>query len=115
MAGLLYQLAEERVAPKYVRQVLAAFPEARAEGDPVRQIRQASRSALVEPLTRRESEILLLLARHLTNQEIADTLVISSLTVKKHTINIYQKLGVNSRAQAVAQARALGILPLDRD
>jgi LuxR family maltose regulon positive regulatory protein len=115
MAGLLYQLAEGGVAPEYVRQVLAAFPEARAEGDPVHQIRQASRAALVEPLTRRESEILVLLARQLTNQEIADSLVISPLTVKKHTINIYQKLGVNSRAQAVAQARALGILPLDGD
>jgi LuxR family maltose regulon positive regulatory protein len=115
MAGLLYQLAEGGIAPEYVRQVLAAFPEARAEGDPAHQIRQASRAALVEPLTRRESEILLLLARHLTNQEIADSLVISPLTVKKHTINIYQKLGVNSRTQAVAQARALGILPWDRD
>ncbi len=115
MAGLLYQLAEGRVAPEYVRQVLAAFPEARAEGDPAHQIRQASRAALVEPLTRRESEILLLLARHLTNQEIADSLVISPLTVKKHTINIYQKLGVNSRAQAVVQAGALGILPWDGD
>lgn len=59
---------------------------------------------LIEPLTRRELEVLDLVAAGLSNQEIADHLVLSVGTVKVHTRNIYQKLGVNSRAQAIAKA-----------
>jgi len=68
-------------------------------------------SALVEPLTDRELEVLLLLAEGLTNPEIAQRLFISLPTVKSHTSNIYGKLGVHNRKQAVATARTLGILP----
>jgi LuxR family maltose regulon positive regulatory protein len=69
--------------------------------------------ALVEPLTDRELEVLHFLAERLTNPEIARRLFISLPTVKTHTRNIYGKLGVHSRKQAVAHARALGILSLD--
>jgi len=65
---------------------------------------------LVEPLSKREREVLALMARGLTNTEIAQHIVISAQTVKVHTRNIYGKLGVNSRQQAVAKARALGLL-----
>ena len=65
---------------------------------------------LVEPLSARELEILRLIADGLTNQEIADRLVLSLPTVKWHTGNLYGKLGVNSRTQAAARARELGIL-----
>ncbi|MCB0181052.1 MAG: DNA-binding response regulator, partial [Anaerolineae bacterium] len=54
---------------------------------------------------------LTLLAKRLSNREIAQSLVISPLTVRTHTYNLYQKLGVKSRKQAVAKARNLGILP----
>lgn len=67
-------------------------------------------SALVEPLTDRELEVLGLIAQGLTNQQIADELVISVGTVKFYTSQIYGKLGVNSRTQAVARARELGLL-----
>jgi len=62
------------------------------------------RQPLLEALTKREPEILGLLARHLTNQEIADKLYISPRTVKSHTKNIYGKLGASSRREAVAKA-----------
>ena len=66
---------------------------------------------MIEPLTPRESEVLALLGRHLSNQEIAEELVVSPSTVKTHTLNIYRKLGVNSRKQAVARATELDIRP----
>jgi LuxR family maltose regulon positive regulatory protein len=56
-------------------------------------------------------ELLGLIADGFSNQEIAQRLVISVPTVKWHTSNIYGKLGVRSRTQAVVRARALGILP----
>lgn len=59
----------------------------------------------IEPLTRRESEVLELLAQYFTASEIAERLVISENTVKRHRANIYQKLGVNSRREALAVAR----------
>lgn len=64
-----------------------------------------------ELLTEREAEVLQLLGEHLTNQEIADRLYISPLTVKRHASNIYDKLGVGSRRQALIKATELGFLP----
>ena len=65
---------------------------------------------MVEPLSERELEVLELFAAGLTNQEIASRLFLSLNTVKAHSRNIYGKLGVHSRTQAVARARALGVL-----
>ena len=56
-------------------------------------------------------EILPLLDRRLTNQEIARELTIAVGTVKVHTSNIYAKLGVGDRRLVVARARSLGLLP----
>lgn len=66
---------------------------------------------LVEPLSEREFEILQLIAAGQSNEEIAQTLVIAVGTVKKHINNIYGKLGVHSRTQALAQVKALNLLP----
>jgi len=66
--------------------------------------------ALPEPLTGRELEILTLVAAGLTNREIAERLSISAQTVKKHTGNIYGKLGASTRTEAVAIARAIDLL-----
>ena len=66
---------------------------------------------MIEPLTRREQEVLELLAQRMTAKEIAQKLVLSDQTVKRHRANIYQKLGVHSRREAIAAAVALGILP----
>jgi len=65
---------------------------------------------LPEPLTNRELEVLDLLTRRLSNQEIADKLYISITTVKSHIHNIYGKLNVNKRREAVEKAREIGIL-----
>ena len=64
---------------------------------------------LTEPLTTRELEVLDLLARRFSNKEIAETLSVSWQTVAKHTNNIYQKLRVAGRRDAVERAEALGI------
>jgi LuxR family maltose regulon positive regulatory protein len=64
--------------------------------------------ALPEPLTNREQEVLALLAAGLKNRDIAAQLVISPETVKKHTSNIYTKLGVRGRIEAAP--RELGLL-----
>jgi LuxR family maltose regulon positive regulatory protein len=69
-----------------------------------------SETGLVEPLSEREMEVLRLLAAGLSNQAIAAELVITPGTAKWHVNNIYAKLGVHSRIQAVGRARALGLL-----
>lgn len=65
---------------------------------------------LIEPLTEREFEVLRLIAQGMSNQQIADTLILSLGTVKWYTVQIYGKLQVASRTQAVIRARELGLL-----
>ena len=66
---------------------------------------------LVELLTARELEVLTLLGEPLSLKEIARQLFISYLTARRHTANIYGKLGVNQRQAAVAKAKAMGLIP----
>lgn len=68
------------------------------------------KEALAEPLSRREVEILNLVAEGLSNKEIADRLVIAEGTVKNHLTNILSKLSVRDRMQAVIKAREYQIL-----
>jgi DNA-binding CsgD family transcriptional regulator len=70
-----------------------------------------SQSPPAEPLTRRELEVLELVAEGLTNREIAQRLTITPGTAKVHISNIYSKLGVNRRVQAITRGQELGILP----
>jgi LuxR family maltose regulon positive regulatory protein len=62
-------------------------------------------------LSDREIEVLQLIAEGLTNPEVGSRLYLSLHTVKTHTRNIYGKLGAHNRTEAVAKARALGVLP----
>jgi LuxR family maltose regulon positive regulatory protein len=108
MAALLHQLAAQWATTGFVAWLLDAFP---VEQGPVSVPRQGG---LIEPLSERELEVLAWLAKRLSNKEIARELSISPMTVKRHTVNIYQKLLVGSRREAVASAVVLGILPPQR-
>lgn len=66
--------------------------------------------SLIEPLSDREREVLRLVAEGLSNSQIADKLIITTGTVKRHLNNIFGKLNVRSRTQAIIQARALNLL-----
>ncbi len=101
-AALLAAFLDDPASPEHLRPyaagLLGAFEGGTAAGE-----------ALVEPLSERELEVVRLVAEGLTNQQIAARLIITLHTVKKHTSNIYGKLGVSSRTQAVARARELGL------
>lgn len=102
MAALLKTLApdtREKELIQYVRTLLHAFSK---KGKP--SIREPS--SLVEPLTQRELEVLRLLTDGASNQEIADHLIITLATVKKHVGNVLSKLSARNRVDAVARARA---------
>jgi LuxR family maltose regulon positive regulatory protein len=110
MARLLYEAVTRGIAPDYARRLLAAFPVTEPEQTGPSKT-HAPTPDLIEPLSERELEVLQLIAEGLTNPEIASRLFLALNTVKTHSRNIYGKLGVHSRTQAVARARALGILP----
>ena len=66
--------------------------------------------SLAEPLTKREAEILTLMATVLSPQEMAGELFVSMVTIRTHIRNIYAKLDVHSRFEAVQRAKELGLL-----
>ena len=103
MARLLQEARSRAVMPEYVAKLLAAF----GDGHP---LTAQVAMPLPEPLSQREQEVLKLIAAGLTNREIAETLVVSPETVKKHTSAIYSKLGVSNRTEAANKARELGLL-----
>ena len=106
MATLLRQAHMHDIVPGYVAHLLAAFEQTGAS----LQLPDSNARPLVEPLTAREREVLQLLVDGASNREIAHHLVLSVNTVKKHVLNLCGKLGVQSRAQAVARARTLNLL-----
>ncbi|HEY3231123.1 MAG TPA: LuxR C-terminal-related transcriptional regulator [Roseiflexaceae bacterium] len=107
LRALLRHAYRRGITPEYVATLLAAFAGPHAS-DP--QLHAAHPSALVEPLTARECEVLQILDAGASNRDIAHSLVLSLGTVKKHISNICGKLGVQSRTQAVARARAVQLL-----
>ncbi|MBL1192729.1 MAG: hypothetical protein HND51_00090 [Chloroflexi bacterium] len=109
IAQLLYEAARREIVSDYAQRLLAAFPT--PEGEPVdSKHTQMADFDLIEPLSEREGDVLELMAEGLTNQEIGTRLFLSLNTVKVHARNIYGKLGVNNRTQAVTKAQGLGIL-----
>jgi ATP/maltotriose-dependent transcriptional regulator MalT len=103
MVALLHQAYAHGIAPDYVATLLSAAG-ALALAAP------ASAGSLLEPLTERELDVLRLLVAGLSNAAMAQELVITVGTVKRHVNSIYTKLGVTSRTQAVARAHALHLL-----
>ncbi len=94
----------------YAQKLLHAF---RGSGETAVSAPSGEATGLVEALTPREMEVLQLVATGDSNQAIADKLVITVRTVKKHITNILGKLGVGNRTQAVARAREIGLLTSD--
>jgi LuxR family maltose regulon positive regulatory protein len=115
MARLLRQAAARRARPQYAGRLLAAVEEQVAHA--ALETGQAALSPagppplpLVDPLTKRELEVLRLLARGLSNPETANELFIATSTVRSHVKSIYSKLDVHKRWDAVERARELGLL-----
>jgi LuxR family maltose regulon positive regulatory protein len=115
LAELLTGILAEKVRPAYIQKILSAYPipphpQAEVRSLPASKSQIAAVQPLVEPLSARELEVLQLIAHGDSNQTIAEKLVITVSAVKKHTGNIYGKLNVNSRTQAVSRARQAGLL-----
>ena len=124
MADLFKRLQKQNVAVDYIEKTLAAFSADEqvvvldAADHPIASHHQplgpyTGSQPLVEPLTNRELDVLELLAQRLQNKEIADNLFVSTETVKGHLKNIYQKLNVGKRREAIEKAKKIGILPGD--
>jgi LuxR family maltose regulon positive regulatory protein len=116
MADMLRTARDHGIAPTYVERLLAFGHGQTSEGTapPALSPRTtgpgARSAALVEQLSVRELEVLRLIAAGESNAEIARNLVVAASTVKTHINNIFGKLGVRSRTQAVARARDLSLL-----
>jgi DNA-binding NarL/FixJ family response regulator len=89
------------IDPVIARRILTLLPQAAATPTP---------EDNENLLTARESEVLGLVARGLSNREIAQVTQLSRLTIESHTRNIYRKLAVGSRTEAVFEARSIGLL-----
>jgi LuxR family maltose regulon positive regulatory protein len=116
LAILLKRNPPDHVQSEYLKTILAVWseqPVATRGEQPIPTPPVATSELLVEPLTPRELEVLQLIAAGDSNQTIADKLVITVRAVKKHTGNIYGKLNVSSRTQAIVRARQIGLLPAD--
>jgi ATP/maltotriose-dependent transcriptional regulator MalT len=99
--------AVDKTLDAYLQDILAAMDQLPAQSSSKEDL--LVRVGL-EPLTRRELQIVNLLDTDLTNKEIARELVVTTETVKLHTKHVYRKLSVNNRRAAVTLARALGLL-----
>lgn len=103
MAELLQLTAAKKIHPDEAKRLLKLF-------DLGQENITIANQPLIEPLSDRELEVLKYLATGMSNQAIADQLFVSLAAVKWHARNIYGKLEVNNRTQAVARARELGLL-----
>jgi LuxR family maltose regulon positive regulatory protein len=102
MWSLLQEAKSRGVGQGYVSQLLAAFRPGGPE--------MGAGTLIPDALTAREMEVLAFVMAGLTNREIGAKLVISPETVKKHTSNIFGKLGVKNRTEAATRARGLNLL-----
>jgi LuxR family maltose regulon positive regulatory protein len=111
MADLLREILEESVMVDYVRTLLqVADRQPQVSSPPSAQPTTHTPQPLTEPLSDRELQILRLIETGITNREIAARLYIAISTVKTHINNLYGKLGVSNRVQALARAREVGLL-----
>jgi LuxR family maltose regulon positive regulatory protein len=115
MAKLLTEAVAQGIRPGYIARLLVAFDAEAANERPTssderRTPSSPKSSSLVESLSPRELEVLRLIARGLSNQEIGEQLFLALDTVKGHNRRIFEKLQVQRRTEAIARARELGLL-----
>jgi LuxR family maltose regulon positive regulatory protein len=106
---LLYEAAHRNIHPEFTGHLLSLFPQMNTQEETDKFI--IHDGEIIEPLSDREIEILALISQGFSNQQIAVQFHLSLSTVKVHTYNIYRKLQVHSRLQAVSKATLLKILP----
>ncbi len=106
---LLEELVRQGRHTAYAKKLLDAMG-APTQTEPSSAGERGTASGLVEALTEREMEVLELLARGYSNRQVAESLFLAVGTIKKHVHNIYQKLGVHSRTQALVRAQELGLV-----
>jgi LuxR family transcriptional regulator, maltose regulon positive regulatory protein len=102
-----FRVQDPRSSPgEFALDLLSMFP-----ASPIPSSRETlGNESLVEPLSKREVEILGLLCQGLSNREIARQMVLSVGTVKTHVHNLFGKLGVRDRPQAIAKANFIGLV-----
>lgn len=115
MHALLSKLREQQCQAgltSYLDMVLAAFPQQmQMQESYLKQKEEHTKGQpLLDPLSKRELEVLNTIARGASNNQIAQELMITVDTVKRHISHIFSKLGVQNRVQAIKQARLLGLL-----
>ena len=111
MAQLLLEAATHGIMPDYIRKLLAVFEAEKRKSENKPDLPPDSPAQpLIEPLSQRELKILQLIAQGLSNREISERLFLALSTVKGHNRMIFDKLQVQSRTEAVARARELGLL-----
>ncbi len=116
MRNILLRLENRGAASEYIKKLLQAFKQEQFTNSSESIPKSTTEATIIasasipNPLTHREQEIMELLSKRLSNQEIADRLFISRETAKRHIANMYKKLMVKNRRQAVEQAFSQGIL-----
>jgi LuxR family maltose regulon positive regulatory protein len=111
MARLLSEAAAHGVMPDYIGKLLAVFEAEEQKSEDKSILPPVSPAqSLIEPLSQRELEVLQLIAQGLSNREISERLFLALDTIKGHNRRIYDKLQVQSRTEAIARARELGLL-----
>jgi len=108
LVELLSVANAQGIMPDYTHKLLTEFSA--EQSDLSSESSRIVDQPLIEPLSDREMEILQLVAEGLSNREISDRLYLALSTVKGHNRNIYGKLGVERRTEAVARARELGLI-----
>jgi LuxR family maltose regulon positive regulatory protein len=108
MGALLSEAMALGRMPDFIRKLVAAFEAEKQQSE--NNSSPPPAQPLLEPLSKRELEVLRLVADGLSNQEISGRLFLALGTVKGHNLKIFAKLGVQRRTEAVARARELGLL-----
>ena len=108
MQALLEKHLSNRDLSDYVERILAVFPQSTLPQNQKSKIANRQ-SEIVAPLSEREMEVLKLLRGELSGPEIAERLIVSLNTLRTHTKNIFNKLGVNNRRAAIRRAEELDL------